>query len=292
MSSFYAILELEVSANHEAIKRQYKKLALKFHPDRVKNVEGKESATERFKAIGEAYETLSDPIKKRDYDNTITMGISGGSGISDYSEFVSKQRFSGTVHIHRPSDSNYSEKRARDTFDSLFDDSWDFEDDVFSDFTRQVDPQHRHQDQYIHQKKTKMQHPESPAGDHPSCPWQAWQPQSSFLTHQQPEEVPFFPKHQQLLFPEEVPFFPEAVTPRSTLPGQVVRTSSIISGKAGSSQRIITKAKSLDLLGRTILTTTTTIINPDGTREEVIDQTLEASSIDSCKVVDLTFDDT
>jgi len=63
---YYAILEIEKSANADEIKKAYKKLALKYHPDR--NPENKKEAEEKFKLISEAYTILSNEDKRRQYD--------------------------------------------------------------------------------------------------------------------------------------------------------------------------------------------------------------------------------
>ena len=62
---YYEVLGVERDATEEDIKRAYRKLAVKFHPD--KNP-GDHAAEERFKELGEAYEALSDPQKRAAYD--------------------------------------------------------------------------------------------------------------------------------------------------------------------------------------------------------------------------------
>ncbi len=62
---YYKVLEVDKKANEDDIKKSYKKLAKKYHPDVNKNPE----AEKKFKDISEAYNVLSDPEKRRKYDN-------------------------------------------------------------------------------------------------------------------------------------------------------------------------------------------------------------------------------
>lgn len=62
---YYEILEVPKTASAEEIKKAYRKVALKFHPDRN---QGDKKAEEKFKEAAEAYEVLSDPQKKAKYD--------------------------------------------------------------------------------------------------------------------------------------------------------------------------------------------------------------------------------
>ena len=66
MSNYYETLGVDKSASADDIKRAYKELALKYHPDRNG---GDSSAEEKFKEINEAYQTLSDREKRYRYDN-------------------------------------------------------------------------------------------------------------------------------------------------------------------------------------------------------------------------------
>jgi curved DNA-binding protein len=68
---YYKVLGVEKKASDEAIKKVYRKLAMKYHPDRNK---GDKKAEERFKEISEAYAVLSDKEKRKQYD---TYGADG-----------------------------------------------------------------------------------------------------------------------------------------------------------------------------------------------------------------------
>ncbi len=78
---YYEILEVERSSSEEEIKRSYRKLAVKFHPD--KNP-GDHEAEERFKELGEAYDVLMEPQKRAAYDRyghaAFQQGGMGGAG--------------------------------------------------------------------------------------------------------------------------------------------------------------------------------------------------------------------
>nr|2EJ7_A Chain A, HCG3 gene [Homo sapiens] len=75
MVDYYEVLDVPRQASSEAIKKAYRKLALKWHPD--KNPENKEEAERRFKQVAEAYEVLSD-AKKRDIYDRYGSGPSSG----------------------------------------------------------------------------------------------------------------------------------------------------------------------------------------------------------------------
>jgi len=68
--NFYKILETEKSATTEEIRKAYKKLALKWHPDKWadKSKKEQEEAEEEFKIISNAYEILSSPEERKKYD--------------------------------------------------------------------------------------------------------------------------------------------------------------------------------------------------------------------------------
>lgn len=74
---YYEVLGISKSASAAEIKKAYRKLALKYHPD--KNPDDKE-AEAKFKEAAEAYEVLSSPEKKQRYDQFGHAGVSGGAG--------------------------------------------------------------------------------------------------------------------------------------------------------------------------------------------------------------------
>lgn len=73
MVDYYRILDVSRTASSGDIKKAYRKLALKWHPD--KNPENLEESTKRFKEISEAYEVLIDERKRRVYDKHGKEGL-------------------------------------------------------------------------------------------------------------------------------------------------------------------------------------------------------------------------
>lgn len=86
---YYELLGLEKGASEEEIKKAFRKRALKYHPDRNP---GDKEAEEKFKELNEAYQVLSDPQKKAQYDQFGTAdfngaGFDGGFDFSDLGGF-------------------------------------------------------------------------------------------------------------------------------------------------------------------------------------------------------------
>ncbi|MGF7146853.1 molecular chaperone DnaJ [Sphingomonas zeicaulis] len=88
-ADFYELLEVERGADNASIKSSYRKLAMRYHPD--KNPGCKDSEA-KFKAISEAYDCLKDPQKRAAYDRfgkaAFQNGGGGGGGQQDFSGFA------------------------------------------------------------------------------------------------------------------------------------------------------------------------------------------------------------
>src|SRR5215203_709378 len=95
-TDYYKVLGVDRKASQEDIKKAYRKLARKYHPDTNKEA----GAEDRFKQISEAYDTLSDPDKRKKYDRGGSLfggganpfggsagGGAGGAGAGDFGSF-------------------------------------------------------------------------------------------------------------------------------------------------------------------------------------------------------------
>ncbi|XP_076328218.1 dnaJ homolog subfamily B member 6-B-like [Tachypleus tridentatus] len=78
MADYYEVLEIQRTATPEEVKKAYRRLALKWHPD--KNPDQKDLAEFMFKEISEAYEVLSDENKRRIYDQYGKEGLLSHQG--------------------------------------------------------------------------------------------------------------------------------------------------------------------------------------------------------------------
>lgn len=87
---YYDLLGVEKTASENDIKKAYRKLAMKYHPDKYSNASEKEKkeAEEKFKEINEAYQVLSDPDKKSKYDRFGHAAFeNGGAGAGGFGGF-------------------------------------------------------------------------------------------------------------------------------------------------------------------------------------------------------------
>ncbi|RDC64378.1 DnaJ C-terminal domain-containing protein [Adhaeribacter pallidiroseus] len=118
---YYKILEVDKKASKAEIKKQYKKLARKYHPDVNP---GNKEAEEKFKAINEAHEVLSDDTKRQKYN---TLGADwqryqqtgGGTGSFDWGQYAQSGNAGGGRYTYQTNDesSDFS-----DFFSSIFGD--------------------------------------------------------------------------------------------------------------------------------------------------------------------------
>jgi len=88
---YYEILGVNKSTSPEEIKKAYRKLALKYHPDRNK---GDKAAESKFKEASEAYHVLSDKERKSNYDQFGHAAFDGSGGRSGFSNFDFSNAFS------------------------------------------------------------------------------------------------------------------------------------------------------------------------------------------------------
>src|SRR5947209_10837637 len=68
-ATYYEVLDLPRNATPESIKRRYRELARRYHPDVAKTAD----AGEKFRAINEAYRVLSDPERRKNYDAEVVL---------------------------------------------------------------------------------------------------------------------------------------------------------------------------------------------------------------------------
>lgn len=107
---YYAVLGVSESATPEEIKKAYRKLARKYHPDVSKEAD----ASDRFKEVGEAYEVLKDPEKRAEYDQLRKYGTRDDGSFQPPPGWQSASGFGG---------GGYTEADARqfsDFFEEIF----------------------------------------------------------------------------------------------------------------------------------------------------------------------------
>ncbi|KAK4432281.1 DnaJsubfamily B member 4 [Sesamum alatum] len=109
---YYKILQVDRSAKDDDLKKAYRKLAMKWHPD--KNPDNKKEAESKFKQISEAYDVLSDPQKRAVYDQFGEEGLKGqvpppGAG-----------GFSGSRDGGGPTTFRFNPRSADDIFSEFF----------------------------------------------------------------------------------------------------------------------------------------------------------------------------
>lgn len=157
---YYKILGVQKTATTAQIKKAFRKLALKYHPDRSKDP----NAADKFRKIAEAYEVLGDENKRRNYDMGVPVSDGSGAGF-DFDSFFSSFQESMNTFKHGKSGSR----------GGIFDDLWDGFEDIFpsSGGFKWVDPfesfegfgdMHHHHHQFradpasMYRESTQSQH--------------------------------------------------------------------------------------------------------------------------------------
>jgi len=123
MADYYEVLGIARNASDDLIRKSYKKLAIKWHPD--KNPNNAAEASERFKLIAEAYEILSDPVRRREYDTKDDPVHE--THMPDRGRRAEANRPQSS-HFHRPP---FTEQHAFDIFNSFFAEMEDFHRSAF-----------------------------------------------------------------------------------------------------------------------------------------------------------------
>ncbi|KAM8743450.1 dnaJ homolog subfamily B member 5 [Acanthopagrus latus] len=122
---FYKVLGVTPESNEDEIKKAYRKMALKFHPDKNSDAD----AEDRFKEIAEAYEILTDPKKRSIYDQFGEEGLKNGVSMTGQGQGF-RNHFHGDPHATFSTFFHGS-----DHFDIFFGSEPD-EDDLFNPFRR------------------------------------------------------------------------------------------------------------------------------------------------------------
>ncbi|KAH0627748.1 hypothetical protein JD844_008034 [Phrynosoma platyrhinos] len=134
---YYKALGIQSGANEDEIKKAYRKMALKYHPDKNKDP----NAEEKFKEIAEAYDVLSDPKKRAVYDQYGEEGLKTGGGSSGTPGNTFHYTFHGDPHAtfasffggSNPFDIFFTSGRSR-VFNGFDHDDMDVDDDTDDPF--------------------------------------------------------------------------------------------------------------------------------------------------------------
>ncbi|CAF1286258.1 unnamed protein product [Adineta steineri] len=158
-TDYYEILGVKRDASEKEIKRQFRQLALKYHPDKNKDPK----AEETFRNIAEAYDVLGTPEKRRQYDSqghqSFKSNPDGFSGfdfnMNDfYKEFDAFHKAHHDAHhrAHQRAHQHAHQKAQQGIFDfdSLFDDDDAFGSDIFSAGGHDFDLRNAFGDKKVH----------------------------------------------------------------------------------------------------------------------------------------------
>ncbi|EPS72562.1 hypothetical protein M569_02198, partial [Genlisea aurea] len=87
---YYKLLEVDYDASEDAIRSNYIRLALKWHPDKQKDIA---EATSKFQDINEAYRVLSDPVKRHEYDKKGMLYTFDSNLLMDFATVIVSQEY-------------------------------------------------------------------------------------------------------------------------------------------------------------------------------------------------------
>lgn len=131
MKDFYKILELNRNASIKEIRKSYRRLALKLHPD----VNTSNNANAEFIALGEAYEVLKSPSKRYQYDRLYDYKILNKTPKKperfrkrneQWAENVANRKKKGATRSKQQSQENYDSFKKKTSIGALFDSFWSF----------------------------------------------------------------------------------------------------------------------------------------------------------------------
>lgn len=128
---YYTILGVKKTASQADIKKAFRKLALKYHPDRNKE----KNAEEKFRKIAEAYETLGDENKRKAYD---AGGFSNEQFANDFNFDAFFRNFQESMKIHKSAHMKAHMQATGGIFEGL----WEGFGDMFPDFNDLTDFDH------------------------------------------------------------------------------------------------------------------------------------------------------
>ena len=120
MKDYYKILGLNKNATEDEIKKAYRKLAKKWHPDKNRN---NPKAEEKFKEIQEAYEILSDPKKKETYDfggSNSGYDYSSFNGFDGFKSYTRTENSDGSTSYRNFDSNDFFSNLNNDIFGDLF----------------------------------------------------------------------------------------------------------------------------------------------------------------------------
>eukprot|EP00555_Chaetoceros_dichaeta_P003628 CAMPEP_0198249650 /NCGR_PEP_ID=MMETSP1447-20131203/1106_1 /TAXON_ID=420782 /ORGANISM="Chaetoceros dichaeta, Strain CCMP1751" /LENGTH=305 /DNA_ID=CAMNT_0043934333 /DNA_START=37 /DNA_END=954 /DNA_ORIENTATION=- len=117
--TYYETLEIPKDASSTTIKKAYRRLALKYHPDKNRD-DPSGTTTEKFRTVSEAYEVLSDESQKKEYDRALRNGMSGGAGGGNAYGGGSTDDWQNQWQRNRRSNSQYAQRDPFAQFNDLF----------------------------------------------------------------------------------------------------------------------------------------------------------------------------